>query len=209
MKWRRLKATIAALAIVGVTVAGWSYNEGRTGAQHRLVFQYLDTLGTGAGGKNAVSDYSSTADTFFISPDSGFAFRVWQLVLYVRDDTIPTPEVYGGMDTALTNGILVEQYKASVDSPILDLTDGIRIKRNDDFQQLTGVQRSYQAVTKDSSVTVTFDFVNTFGQAMRLSGTDGDELRVIVADDFTHLVEHRFFVRGYVERAVPQGTENQ
>lgn len=176
----------------------------RLGKQIKLITRYLDTNGDGTGTKNAIADYSGAQEIFYIQPPAGDIYRIAKLLILVsgKKSSFDT-DVYGSVP-ALTNGIGMRIQDDS--GTIVDLTDGLTVKRNGQWGRLTHKTELYEGShgSSNSYFRVECTFAK-FGQFMRLVGNNNERLEITVNDDFTDssssdaLVDHIFCVHGYEE----------
>jgi hypothetical protein len=164
------------------------------GAQHPLLFRFLDTTGDGTGTKLFTASHISEAA--FIAPAAGERFRLTRLLVTIHDASA-VPEVYGGLAAALTNGIQIKQKRAG--TTVVDFTDGLPIKNNANWIRLAGVDvvdLDWGNVTNDHVVGVRWTF-DKAGQEILLDGDASDTFEVELNDNFTGLIDHTFMVQGY------------
>ncbi|MCU7840858.1 MAG: hypothetical protein KZQ94_15950 [Candidatus Thiodiazotropha sp. (ex Troendleina suluensis)] len=160
----------------------------------RLIYRYLDTNGDGTGTKNAVGNYTTETE-FFIAPGLAYQYGLHRMIVSIQDASGSSAAEYGNIGSALTNGIKISVIDSS-DNELLDLTDGLPIKTN----------AEWAAACYD-------DTLNTWGQGNELfairwtftkdSGDPllikpGNRFSVVLNDDLTGLVSHKFFVRGKI-----------
>ena len=199
--WKRAALTCVLLLGFGAALAeGQGVQRGPAGArgpQQKLLVQYLSTGGDGSGTMNAIGDYSGTADTFYVAPGASEIFRINRILIHVSDAGALQAGVYGDATAdTLVVGVNIEQWDGS-ESSANDLDGGETIRVLDDWQRIS-YDVAIGAKQWDETITVRWSYVK-FGQAMRLVGADGDELRVILYDDLSHLTGHYFLVQGYHE----------
>ena len=158
----------------------------------KILTRYLDTNGDGTGTKDAVGDYSSAAETFFITPPAGKKYTISRMLIGVQDSGSFDAVKYGNGVT-LTNGIGVATTDATVGVTV-DLLDGTLIKSNAAWGFLC-----YDADVKswgagDEFLLVRWSFDKS---GVLLTLTENDALVVELNDDFTGLNAHMFLVQGY------------
>lgn len=156
---------------------------------NQLVFQFLDTTGTGVGSKNAIGNYASPTDFYIENGNPRGKMAIARLLVYIRDTGTFTAGSYGAA-SALSNGILVKVEYRDVTQ---DLTDNIPILTNADWARVC-----YDADVKswgagDAMLGVRWTFEKS--GAPVLIG-QGEKLIVRVNDNMTDLAEHRFMVQG-------------
>lgn len=167
------------------------------------LYRYLDTSGDGSGTKNAIGNYSSTADIFYIQPAAGQVFRIVRMIILIggKASSVKT-DTYGSL-SALTNGVTVRVQNDG--GTVINLTDGIPVKTNAGWGGLCFDSVIYSS----TSNTDTFNRVRwTFeraGYPIRLDGSSNERLEVLLNDDFTGgggadaLTSHYFMAQGYIE----------
>lgn len=157
--------------------------------------RYLDFNGDGTGGKNANGNYASAADILYIQPPAGYTFHIARMIVEIEDTGVMRAEYYGSTNGALTNGIQVREQDDS--GTINDLTDGVPIKTNAGWgSQCYDVDvKSWGAGNEVLLVRWTFA---ASGAPIVLDGANNERLEVVLNDDLSGLVEHRFMVQGLV-----------
>lgn len=162
----------------------------------RLISRYLDTAGDGSGSKNANGDYSVSGlgeTIFYIAPESTQVFEVARLIVSVYDTATMQAQEYGNLGGALGNGITVRVSDSS--GVVNDLTDGVPITINAEWAALC-----YDADLKswgsgNELLGVRWTFAKS-GEPVRLAGKLGEKLEVVLNDDLTGLISHRFMAQG-------------
>ena len=168
--------------------------------------RHLDTNGDGTGTKNAIGDYSSTAEIFYIQPPSGQIFRINRMMVLVRGDKSTFYTDSYGSRAILSNGIVVRAQNDS--GTLIDLTDNVPILTNGNWGRFCFDSEVYPAATGNNDTYLRVRW--TFGRAgypIRLVGANSERLEVVLNDDFSlnsggssnPLVEHYFVVQGYIE----------
>lgn len=166
-------------------------------AKKKQLFRFLDTVGNGTGTKNAVGDYSDSGlgqTVFKIAPQDG-VYELTRLIVTIKDTQGVDSDFYGNNIT-LTNGIEVQYWGSQ--GLVVDMTDGIPIMSNGDWKRYCYDVAPSQFGTGNDIVSVRWTFGKT-GMETVLRADEGDELRIILHDDFRGLIEHYFEVQG-VER---------
>ena len=97
--------------------------------------RYLDTLGTGAGTKNANGNYAGAAEEFYIEAQAGQNLTIARMIVTIEDGGGGTAQEYGNIGVALTNGITVtvENEHGTV---LNDMTDGVPVDSNGAWARL-------------------------------------------------------------------------
>ena len=154
------------------------------------IFRFLDTAGDGTGTKNAIGDYSTPDEFFFSYPKD---VEIERMVIHISD-TAMTQDQYGDL-TALSTGYSVSVID-SAGATVLDLTDGVPIKKNADFGRYC-----YDVNHQSWGTTPTNEFVQarwTFSKAGHpLYLAAGSKLSITFSDNLTGLIEHYFMIQGY------------
>ncbi len=165
-----------------------------TGAQKPIFNQKLSTVGDGTGTTNMAVDGSGTPVVFRITPAAGEVMRVARWMMTIRDSGSMDSGGYGNNGgSPLTNGLLVEMVQ---DSTVVGVVPAVR--SHIDIAALCYDITHHSWGSGDEFITARWS-LNKSGQYVRLVGDDGDELRVTVRDDLTHLVEQVIYVQGYSE----------
>lgn len=159
------------------------------------IFRYLDTNGDGTGDKEAIGDYSGAGLTWFYYEATGYT-EINRMIISYEDGTGFRAERYASLNAALPVGILVKQVDA-LNNEMLDLTDNLPITNNAGWGDLC-----YDVDLKSWGPGNEFILVRwTFGQSgSPLALNAGQKLIVVLNDDFTGLVSHKFMVQGEIRR---------
>lgn len=167
-----------------------------SGTQNHGIFRYLDDVGDGSGVINANGDYSASQGIFRIAPAAGQIFRISRMIVMVEDTSGFTPVEYGNTASALTNGIQVRCHNGV--STVCDFTNSHPIKFNGDW-----AGRCYDADLKtwgssNEMLVVRWTFTKG-GQFVRIDGDANEEFQVVLDDDLSGLINHTFYINGYIE----------
>ena len=165
------------------------------GAVRAYVCRFMDTKGDGTGEKNAIGDYSSTEQTFFIQPSDVQTLRITRLVISIEDNGPIDAGAYGnGID--LVNGI---QLQVRNDSGVVnDLTDNVPIFTNSHWGRYTYDIKESSFGMGSNYVFARWSFIRS-GITIRLRGAENERFAMILNDDFSGLVSHRFLIQGFFE----------
>lgn len=166
-----------------------------TGAQKRRLDRYLDTNGDGTGTKNAVGDYSSATEIFYIQPPAGVVYRVARMLVFVQDVGTFDSGSYGNGIT-LASGI--EIRVADDIETISDMTDGNPVKVNPHWARLCYDTAHSSYGSGNESLAARWTFTKA-GPYIRLDGDNNERLEVVLNDNFSGLVDQAFLVQGYIE----------
>lgn len=168
--------------------------------------RHLDTDGDGTGTKNAIGDYSSSAEIFYIQPSSTQIFRVTRMMVLIRGSKNTFYTDSYGSRTILSNGIVVRTQNDS--GTLINLTDDIPILTNGNWGRFCYDSEVYPADTGNTAtyLRVRWTFERS-GYPIRLVGSNNERLEVVLNDDFSlnsgagnnALLEHYFVVQGYIE----------
>lgn len=158
--------------------------------------RHLDTVGDGSGDKNANGNYAAAVEEFKIVPGATEIFRIARMIIHIDDVGNPGAGTYGA-GAVLANGVEVQVKDAS--GVIIDMTDGMPVKENGDWQHYS-YDVSYTTFGPGNAgyVGIRWTFLRG-GVALRLDGSAGEYLAARFNDDLTFLTEHIFVVQGYEE----------
>ena len=156
------------------------------------LFRYVDTDGDGTGTKNAVGNYASAAETFYIAPPATKVFYIHRLIVTITDAGAPDSGKYGN-NIVLTNGILASVTNNSTE---IDLCDGVPVKTNADWGRMCYDMKPDTFGAGNDSVTVRWTFSKS-GQPLILAGDRSDQFTITLNDDFSDLIGHYFMIQGY------------
>lgn len=165
------------------------------------LFRFLDTVGNGTGTKNAIGNYGTPnpPEQFLINPGSS-VYVITSLIIHIADTGLLSAGGYGA-GSSLSNGISIAVHNATSSTNNI-ITDMINIKTNGDFGRYCCNVDVSAFGTGLNYVNARFDFTKT-GSAIRLApnsiSSPSVSLRVTLTDDFTGLIEHYFYVKGYIE----------
>lgn len=158
-----------------------------------LLTQFLTLNGDGTGDFNAIGDYT-TPDIFYIQPSVGEIMEIDKLLIYILDSGALPGGVYGGLGSALTNGINITVTNArSIDRSIIP---GL-IKANTDLVHLGNGGFSLTNFTGGvDAIVSSIDFTSITGSSLILDGDQVHKLEVKLSDSFIGLNDHRFIAHG-------------
>jgi len=143
---------------------------------------------------------TSTMETpfrFYAEAQAGQILRIARLLVHIEDATVWSAANYGNLAAALTVGITVHTEDSS-GATIIDLTNGDPVKSNADWGKFC-YDVSYVAFGAGNDFLQARWTFTKSGQYIRLDGDTGDNLAVVLNDNFSGLVTHKFLVQGYVE----------
>lgn len=159
--------------------------------------QYLDVDGDGTGVKSAVGDYSdgtgSGVENFYYQA-TGYV-DIYRMIVSIEDGTAMWANRYGG-EAALAVGIFVKIIDSDGLTVLKDLTDNIAIKANAQWGQLC-YDVDVKAWGTGNELLVSRWTFSAAGSPIRLN--PGQSLRVVLNDDFTGLVDHKFMIQGEIK----------
>lgn len=153
------------------------------------LLRFLDTNGDGTGTKEALGDYSSAAEEFYIECPAGETYEIARLIIYIEDGAGMDIGKYGNI-TALTNGI---EFEANLGGEALSLDDGIPVKTNGDYKSLCYDQQIDGTGSGNDVCAVRWTFTK---KGIPITLAAGDKLIVKLNDSFIGLVHHTFFTQG-------------
>jgi hypothetical protein len=162
----------------------------------------LDTNGDGTGQKAANLDFASATDwaggaTFYIQPEVDEVMAVNRMLVQIVDTGTLSADNYGAL-SALTTGIAVRvNSKRGV---IMDLTDGVLIKKNGDWGRLSYDVNITGFASGEDFLHVRWTFAKS-GRPVFLHGDRLERLEVVMpGEDLSGLTDHYFTAQGYYER---------
>lgn len=155
--------------------------------------RFLDVNGDGTGNASGVGDFSVTPATFFVRPGLNNRLILTTFSINISGSGSKwSLSDYGDVAGGVTNGVNIQQVIGGVTTDIFGTR---RMRRNRDwlssFQEL---QTFSGNKTDDVFLKVITFFPTNSGDYLLLK--DNDELRVILNDNFSTLMEHSFQVRG-------------
>jgi hypothetical protein len=167
------------------------------------IYQHLDINGDGTGTKNAIGNYTGSAEIFYFQPDAGKIARITRMIVLIRGPkTSFYTDSYGSVGE-LTNGVTVRVQDDS--GTTVQLTNGIPVKTNGNWGHFCFDAEVYPSSVgnNDTYLRVRWTFEKA-GYPLRLVGDNNERLEVVLNDDFTGggsggLVEHYFHAQGYYE----------
>ena len=155
------------------------------------IARFLDTVGDQSGTFTATGDYSSTETEFKAVPAAGQTMFIEELLVTVEDAGTFRAEHYGALGAALTNGIHVRKRDAS--GTIVQLTCVDPVQGNAGW----GIH-AFDVDVKTWGAGNSLLLVRwRFPAPLRLDGDAGQYVAVVLNDDFSGLVDHRFKVQGW------------
>ena len=167
--------------------------------QTNLLYRFLTDDGTTTGTKDAIGNYSGAAEEFYIEPGPGQVFHIARLIVSIEDGSAFAVSEYGNMGAALTNGVKVEVRSGSHAAPttVLDLMDGLAVTTNGEWGCHNFDVANLDWGAGNQMLLARWTFSATDGE-LRIDGDAGERLSVILEDDLSALVHHRFLVQGYI-----------
>jgi hypothetical protein len=166
----------------------------------RLFSRYLDTNGDGTGTKNVIGTYPGGIQ-FYVQPAEDEKLVINRLIVFIEDGVVGgfDPTAYGDRGT-LDSGIAVQVMDSS-DTILLDLTDGLPITSNGQWQRVC-----FDVSTLDNNTNMTLAVRWTFDKSVpggygRVGETpivlqNRQKFVITVYDDFSDLIDHTFLVQG-------------
>ena len=164
-------------------------------APENMLFQYLDTDGDGGGTKDATGNYSDAglgATYFYIEAPAGRVYSLERMIVKIRGSTSGlSADDYGNIP-ALTSGILAH-VRDPDGNVILDLTDGLPIKLNADWNRLCYDSGPIAYGAGDNFVVTRWTFARS-GNPIVLE--PGYSFGMLMHDNMSSLNGHFFHVQG-------------
>ena len=152
---------------------------------------FLCKYARNGGSVSATGDYSGATTSFTIAPPGDDVWLIYRLLVHIQDSGTFDAEKYGNGIT-LTNGIEVKIYRDGVER--LDLTDGVPVLDNSHWARLCYDFKVLSEGNGDEVGGVRW----TFSEPLGLDGSENDELRIELNDNFTGLTSHAFLAQGIV-----------
>jgi len=137
---------------------------------------------------------SVTNETFKIAPPSSEIWRVAAWNIFIQDEKGFDISEYGSNNAVLTNGLVVKGKFGGVTSDLLEFP----IKSNADIMSVTYDMDLKTFGNTDDVLMARWNLTDS-GQFIRLDGSQGDELQVVVRDDLTFLSNQYIMAQGYIE----------
>jgi hypothetical protein len=162
------------------------------------LFQYLDKNGDESGDIEAIGNYSSTADDFFIQPPNGKVYQIHRLIVSIQSSSVIAALKYGSL-AALANGIKI--YTTKGPDAVEKLINKAPIKTHDDWGGIChdSIALNYGSVA-GKSVSVRWSFFKS-GTSIWLNGDLNHKLILRLNDNFTGLSAHRFYAQGIIHNS--------
>ena len=157
------------------------------------IFQLLSSNGDGTGTTNAIGDYSSTPLSLRLQLNEPELVKIRRMIVKVQDDGTFDAELYGNGIT-LTNGI--RMYHRNKTNDILEEITAFPIKSTGDWAGHCYDVNHFTFGTGDEIISVRWTFANS-GLDLIVNFAEGEYIEILLNDDFTGLVEHKFQVQGY------------
>lgn len=165
-----------------------------TGKMPLYFSQFLTKNGTGTLQTNMTGDFLS-GSVISIIPAAGEILRIESLKVSLSTTHTMSLELYGNL-SALGTGVLIRLMDG--DGTVLALTDpSLAIKNNSEYAvYASDVTNREWGLEKN--LAVKWDFSDS-GTVLRIDGDSSERLEVLLQDDFSGLISHRFRVTGYIE----------
>ena len=159
--------------------------------------RYLDTDGDGTGTYNAIGDYSSAKEEFYIQPKTGQVLQLNRIMITIEDGGSIDSGGYGNNSSPLTNGIRAIVRQPDVDDIVL--TAQVNVKRTADWNSLCYDGNVADFGSGNSFYVSRWTFTKD-GDPIILS--ENDKFIIELNDDFSGsgqaLVGHRFLIKGKI-----------
>lgn len=156
------------------------------------VYQYLDSNGDGSGTINLVGNYASAAAEFYYT-NPNHTVQIERMIVMVEDTGNMSGDYYGSTASALTNGIKL-QVRDNNGNILTDIMAGAPILTNNDWQgKCHDLILPIWAAAGNKNYSVRWTFSKS-GKPIVLA--PDWRLSLILNDDLTGLVKHRYQVQG-------------
>lgn len=153
------------------------------------LLRFADTNGDGTGDIDAIGDYSGGEVSFKIIPPSNMVYVFEKFNIIIADAGTMDSGGYGNNGAnPLTNGVNFQVRRGGV--PIVDFTEGRKIKTNAEWAMYFDSQTRYSYGTGDEYLVMRID-ERELRWPRWIDGRAGDEMHFTVHDDLTHLKKHR------------------
>ncbi len=165
-----------------------------------ILSQYMDTSGDGTGTTDASADYSVATGTpthFYIAPPAGTKYVIRRVIITIADGAAMSADEYGGLAGVLTGGITVLHTEDDNVTTLVDITDGIPITMNGEWNQLTGNHVTEDFDGAAFTLTWTLDLGDFMEDGLTLDGDNNETLSVFVTGDTSGLSSQFFLAQGY------------
>ena len=156
----------------------------------RHIFSYFKEPG---GSAEMDVDGSSNAINFKVTAPAYGELNAVLVNFVISDGGIGFGE-FAGLGAALTNGLEIKWFD-SADAELLDFTDGLNIKTNEEFGALSGADAVIQPAAGDDSLPIRWT-IQKSGLAPKIAS--GDYLQITVQDDLTNITKFRAMMQGYI-----------
>ena len=167
-------------------------------ARNKGIFRLLDTVGNGTGDTEAIGDYSVVATSFKITDTTGWG-SIERLIVMIEDTGSFDSGLYGN-GLGLTNGIRV--YVKNVSDEVLQELTSFPILTNGDWAGHCHDFNHFNWGSGNEVASIRWTFSKS-GQPALIKFDHGEYLEVLLNDDFSNLVKHRFTVQGkYVTKEI-------
>lgn len=137
---------------------------------------------------NAIGDYSGTPVRFYSTALPNRDFLINRITIEVSDNGTLSRSNYGAISGGLTNGIQFYIIQNGVETII---SNPPLIKSNSDYLDSSNVFQIIDFGASDDSIFYGLDF-SQFADPVVINGDNGDQFGVILNDNFTTLVAHKF-----------------
>jgi hypothetical protein len=161
-----------------------------------LPFAFTIAGATGRVGiRNAAVDGSTTDVPFTIVPPTGHIWDITNLMTYIHDQTAMDSSLFGGL-AALTTGVVYRVYRSATVYEHID-----NIKSNEEFFE-HGWEVDYppNMLTSHYAIRAYKRWGNEMesGSMLRLNGTKGEYLEILITDDIDALDLVKLVAHGYI-----------
>jgi len=138
-------------------------------------------------------DGSVTPQVFKLAPPSNQIWRVAKWMMSLKDEKGFDVETFGSNGN-LTHGLQPRIKIGGVTNDILDFN----IRNNGDISRIACDMKLHTFGNTDDILVAEWNFASV-GQHIRLDGSQGDELQVVVNDNLTNVNSIHIQAQGYIE----------
>jgi hypothetical protein len=148
------------------------------------------------GTRNAAVDGAAPNVIFDLRPPTGHIWDVTRMLFYIEGNTAAIAQDLFGNLAALTNGVVLRvRRSAALYEHVANFKNNLEFQINSwEFEIIANMTAPAVALR----ATKVFGNEQNMGSMVRLNGTDGERLEVIVADDIDALDLVKFHVEGYI-----------
>lgn len=149
------------------------------------------------GNDNLAVDGSVTPISYKLQPESNQIMRVVSWSIYIQDEKGFTITEFASMDTVLANGL---EIKANINNNYENIL-GFNLCSNSCIMSVTYDLKleDFGGSGTDDVLMAKWNLADSCGQMLRLDGSQGEFLEIIVNDDLTSISNIYVTTQGYYE----------